>query len=157
MKAVLLRQESGELRVRVGSLSQLDELVGTQVTHEVPETAWGDSNALFQFESKEEAQEAIHDTYYHLFFPKAAWDETEVVEVKHFHPYSSDLSFAWQVVEQMSVEGLTLEMRREGRNWLASFGHGSVAAAQTAPLAICLAGLSAHGIKAILELNHDLE
>lgn len=147
----------GTVRMRVASLSQLDELVGKHVTGEVPETSWEDSNGLFHFETQNEARDAIRDSYYHRFYPQADWEHAEVVEVKRYHPYSSDLSVAWQVVEQMSSENLGLEMRREGRDWIASFGGNTAVAAQTAPLAICLAGLRTRSIDAVVESTDGME
>lgn len=91
------------------------------------------------------------------------WGETEIAEVKANHesdwifghswqclavvrPYSTDIAAAWEVVEKMREDGdLRIEEYAEG--WLVvsrlSDGREVDGQATTAPLAICLAALSA--------------
>ena len=59
------------MRLRIASLTELDELIGKQVFGESPETHWEDSHSLFMFDSEEEAREAIRNPYYQLFLPEA--------------------------------------------------------------------------------------
>jgi hypothetical protein len=142
------RSRSGTGRVRVASLTQLDALVGEHVTGDEPEVAWQDSYGLFRFTSRNEAEEAIANSYYRLFRPDLDWDTATVEEVRLFPPYSSDLMVAWGVVEQLGAESRLTEIRRQGDSWRAAFA-GSEAFATTPAMAICLAALRARGIDPI--------
>jgi hypothetical protein len=135
-------------RVRVASLSQLDALVGEHVTGDAPDVAWQDSYGLFRFTTRDEAEEAIHNSYYRLFRPDLDWDTATIMEVRRFPHYSSDLMAAWEVVEHLGAESRQTEIRRQGDFWRAAFS-GAEAFAATPSLAICLAALRARGIDPI--------
>lgn len=135
-------------RIRVASLSQLDALVGEHVTGDEPEVAWQDSYGLFRFTSRDEAEEAISNSYYRLFRPDLDWDTATVEEVRLFPQYSSDLMAAWEVVERLGAESRQTEIRRQGDFWRAAFS-GTEAFAATPLMAICLAALRARGIDPI--------
>jgi len=135
-------------RIRVASLSQLDALVGEHVTGDEPEVAWQDSYGLFRFTSRDEAEEAISNSYYRLFRPDLDWDTATVEEVRLFPQYSSDLMAAWEVVERLGSESRQTEIRRQGDFWRAAFS-GTEAFAATPAMAICLAALRARGIDPI--------
>jgi hypothetical protein len=145
MNEVFTRGSSKTGRVRVASLSQLDALVGEHVTGDAPEIVWQDSYGLFRFQSRTEAEEAIHNSYYRLFRPDLDWDTATVEETRQFPPYSSDLMAAWEVVERLGAETRQTEIRRQGDFWRAAFS-GTEAFAATPALAICLAALRAKGI-----------
>ena len=142
------RQGSKLGRVRVASLSQLDALVGEYVTGDAPDVAWQDSHGLFCFNSRDEAEEAIQNSYYRLFRPDLDWDNATVMEVRRFPSYSTDLMAAWEVVERLGAEARQTEIRRQGDIWRAAFS-GTEAFAPSPALAICLAGLRARGIDPI--------
>jgi hypothetical protein len=148
MKEVTQRQGTKTGRVRIATLSQLDALVGEHVTGDEPEVAWQDSYGLFRFTSREEAEEAISNSYYRLFRPDLDWDTATIMEIRRFPPYSSDLMAAWVVVERLGAEARQTEIRRQGDFWRAAFS-GTEAFAATPALAICLAGLRARGIDPI--------
>ena len=139
---------AGSGRVRVASLSQIDALVGDCVMGEPPEVAWQDSYGLFRFNSRLEAEEAIHNSYYQLFRPDLDWDHATIEEVRRFPPYCSDLMAAWSVVEFLTTECRQTEIRRQGDVWRAAFS-GSEAFAATPAMAICLAALRTRGIDPI--------
>jgi len=135
-------------RVRVASLSQLDALVGEQVTGDPPEVAWQDSYGLFRFTSRDEAEEAIQNSYYRLFRPDLDWESASVEEIRIYPSYSTNLLAAWEVVEQLGAESGQTEIRRQGDFWRAAFS-GAEAFAATPSLAICLAALRSKGIDPI--------
>jgi hypothetical protein len=148
MHEVFQRLGSKTGRVRVASLAQVDALVGEHVTGDPPEIAWQDSYGLFRFTSRDEAEEAIHNSYYRLFRPDLDWDSATVQEIRLYPTYSNDLMAAWEVVESLSAEGRQPEIRRQGEFWRAAFS-GSEAFAATPALAICLAALRSRGIDPI--------
>jgi hypothetical protein len=131
-------------RVRVATLRDLDAVVGTRLTLETPVTHWEDSRTNFRFASIEEAIDALHDPYFQQFGPGSS---AVFVEVKEFRRYSEDLDAAWDVVESLTQQQTKplVVLRRAGK-WAAAFGDGPSVEAQTAPLAICVAALLAHGI-----------
>ena len=145
MQEVTPRSVSGTGRIRVATLSQLDALVGEHVTRDEPEVAWQDSYGLFRFTSRDEAEEAISNSYYRLFRPELDWDSATVEEIRLFPSYSSDLMAAWGVVERLGAESRQTEIRRQGDFWRAAFS-GAEAFAGTPAMAICLAALRARGI-----------
>lgn len=158
MKEVIQRFGKGAGRIRIASWSQIDVLVGEHVTHVTPEVAWQDSYGVFHFPSREEAEDAIHNTYYRLFRPDLDWDAATVKEVRHFPTYSTDLMAAWEIVELLGGESRRAELRREGDFWRASFS-GTEAFAATPALAICLAALRTRGVDPIFSdslLDKDL-
>lgn len=138
--------------LRVGSLAALDALIGERLTGEKPQTHWEDARTHFQFSSVEEALEALHDPFFKQFASDEEGSATVLKEVKEFRRYSSDLSTAWEVVDQVTRSlGTPLQVRRETQRWVASFGPHPAVTAPTAPLAICLAALRAKGIAVELE------
>lgn len=141
--------------VKVSTLAQLDALVASHVTGVAPETCWEDSNALFRFESESEARAAIQDAYYQMFSPETDWEHTAVTRKETYPCYSSNLEEAWRIVECLSDAGQVLQMRRDGADWVASFGKIGTAAAATVPLALCLAALLTRGVEAVLALEPE--
>ena len=146
------RQGRGTGRIRVASLGQLDALVGEYVTGDSPDVAWQDSYGLFRFSTREEAEEAILNSYYRLFRPDLDWDSATIMEIRRFPAYSSDLMAAWEIVERLGAEARQMEIRRQGDFWRAAFS-GTEAFAATPALAICLAGLRARGIGRVYALR----
>jgi ABA sandwich protein len=135
-------------RVRIGSLKQLDALIGERLTKETPRTHWEDANTHFQFGSVEEALDALCDPFLRQFLPHTDSKPTILTEIKEFRRYSSDLNTAWLVVEQLSGSlEVGLLVRRDRQRWIASFGAGNSAVASTATLAICIAALRMNGIE----------
>ena len=137
-------------RLRIGSLTQLDELVGQFVAGEDPPVHWEDVRTQFRFDTLEEATEALHDPFLReILIPK---DQSELVfaPVKEFRPYSSALDTAWDLVERLE-EPLHVRHRRSG--WIAAFGGTEAVVAPTAPVAICLAALRAKGIEVEIAEN----
>ena len=135
-------------RVQIGSLKELDALIGERVTKETPRTHWEDANTHFQFGSIEEALDALRDPFFREALPQANATPTMLTEIKEFRRYSSDLNIAWDVVDQVSAAlDIPLLMRRERERWLAAFGSEHVAAARTPTLAICVAALRAKGVE----------
>ena len=148
MSEATQRQGNRSGQIRVASLAQLDALVGEYVTGDAPDVAWQDSYGLFRFSTRDEAEEAIQNSYYRLFRPDLDWDTATIMEVRRFPAYSSDLMAAWEVVERLGAEARQMEIRRQGDFWRAAFS-GTEAFAATPALAICLAGLRARGIDPI--------
>jgi hypothetical protein len=135
-------------RVRIGSLKELDALIGQRLTNETPRTHWEDANTHFQFGSIEEALDALHDPFFRQFVPHPDSKPTMLREIKEFRRYSSDLNMVWDLIDRVSATLDTpLLVRRERERWLASFGGGTVAAARTPPVAICIAALRMTGIE----------
>ena len=142
-----MRNESTTARVRVGTLRELDALVGKYLTGEPPQTYWEDSHSFLRFDSIEEALNALGDPYFQRCFPEGVRLDNELSEVFEFRAYSSDLSLAWEVVERLSGTVNTLRVKREKNRWVAAFGDGPAASASAAPVAICLAALRTRGIE----------
>jgi len=140
-------------RMRVGSLKELDALVGMYLTKETPITYWEEQRACFRFESLEEAEDALSDPYFQHFMPEEEGRSAAFVEVQEFPRYSSDLSAAWGVVERLSGSVHSLHVRSEKGRWIAAFGDSPAATALSAPAAICLAALRARGIE--VDFAHD--
>ena len=141
-----MRNESMTARVRVGTLRELDALVGKYLTGETPQTYWEDSHSYLRFDSIEEALNTLGDPYFQRCFPEGVRLDNELSEVFEFRAYSSDLSLAWEVVERLSGTVNTLQVRREEGYWVAAFGDGPSASAASVPVAICLAALKTRGI-----------
>ena len=64
-----MRNDESIERIRVGSLSELDALVGSRLTGETPTIHWEDGHTHFVFSSVEEALESLQDPYYQHFKP----------------------------------------------------------------------------------------
>jgi hypothetical protein len=134
-------------RMRVSSLKELDALVGMYLTKERPITYWEEQHAYFRFDSLEEAEDALNDPYFQHFLPTEKGRSAAFVEVREFPCYSSDLGAAWELVERLSGSVHALHVRCEKSRWIAAFGDLPAATAFSAPAAICLAALRAHGIE----------
>ncbi len=148
-----MRNEFTTSRVRVGTLRELDALIGKYLTGETPQTYWEDSHSYVRFDSIEEALNAMSDPYFQRCFPEGVRLDNELSEVFEFRAYSSDLTLAWEVVERLSGTINTLRVRREKNRWVAAFGDGPAVSATAAPVAICLAALQTRGIEVDLDLE----
>lgn len=140
-------------RIRVGSLHELDELVGTRVTGERPVSRWENRVTQFVFGSVEEAIDALSDPYYGSFMP-AEGGTAVLTEIKEYRRYSSDLNAAWDVVETVSRPDEPLQVCVAGECWAATFGERPTVLAPTAPVAICVAALHAKGV--VVELAPEV-
>jgi hypothetical protein len=135
------------VRMNVGSLMELDALVGKHLTGEQPKRHWEDSYAHLHCESFEEACEALRDPYFQQFTPEERRPDTILHEVEIFPPYSTSIDAAWEVVESLGSSVEVLKIRRDKGRWAAAFGDRPAALATTAALAICLAALRVRGIE----------
>ncbi len=97
--------------------------------------------------------EALHDPYFQQFVVDGAPPTTVLMEVKEFRRYSTDLNAAWDLVERFSDRSEPLQVRCEGRRWVAAFGPRQATEAATAPIAICLAALRAKGVNVECEFD----
>jgi len=141
-----MRNEDAHLKLRVASLKELDALVGKYLTKEIPQTFWEEEHACLRFDSIDEALEAMRDPFFQLFIPEDARANTALKEVQEFRAYSSELALAWEVVERISPQLEALRVRCAGGVWHAAFGNQPESSSRSAPVAICLAGLRAHGM-----------
>jgi hypothetical protein len=141
-----MRNDDAHLKLRVASLKELDALVGKYLTKEAPQVFWEEEHACLRFESIEEALEAMRDPYFQLFIPEDARARTALKEVQEFRAYSSELALAWEVVERVSPQLEPLHVRCMGGVWFAAFGSQPESCSHSAPVAICLAALKAHGM-----------
>jgi hypothetical protein len=142
-----MRNEHAHLKLRVACLKELDALVGKYLTKETPQVFWEEEHACLRFESIEEALEAMRDPYFQLFIPEDARANTALKEVQEFRAYSSELPLAWQVVEQVSPHLEPLHIRCQAGMWYTAFGSQEESSSSSAPVAICLAALRAHGVE----------
>lgn len=136
----------------MGSLAQLDALVGRHVTGEKPHTHWEDSHAQLQFESVEEALEALREPYFQQFIPEGERASTVLHEIQEFRPYSADLAVTLEVVQRLASEQLPLHLWRKGPIWHAAFGECESVMAETAAIAICVAALRVRGCEVKLSV-----
>ena len=134
-------------RVRVTSLLELDALVGKFLTGEKPLVHWVNTQTDFQFDSVEEAVEAMEDPFFRQLQHRASPATTVLMEVREFRRYSAELALAWELVEHLSHSLEPLLVRRDGETWEGAFGSREFISAPTAPLAICLAALRTRGIE----------
>ena len=141
------RKDDTSRKIFVSTLSDLDALVGKYLTGETPCVHWMNSHSDFQFDSVEEAVEAVHDPLYRGFTDEDPSATTVLTEVREFHPYSRELSLAWKLVENLSHTREVLSMRRNGETWESAFGDRDYSAAPSAPIAICLAALRTRGVE----------
>lgn len=149
-----MRNEFTVARVRVGTLRELDALVGKYLIGESPQTYWEDNQSFLRFDSIEEALDALGDPYFQRCFPEGVRFDNELSEVFEFRAYSSDLSLAWEVVERLSGTVNTLRVKRERSRWVAAFGDEPGVSASSAPVAICMAALRTRGIE--VEFDEEL-
>jgi hypothetical protein len=79
--------------------------------------------------------------------------------VMDYPRYSSDIEYAWEVVEKLSKDGFDFQVRRENngkynveftKDFFYTFGF---AESETAPLAICIAALKSVGVE--VEVNEQ--
>jgi hypothetical protein len=141
-----MRNDDAYLKLRVTNLKELDALVGKYLTQETPQVFWEEEHACLRFDSIDEALESMRDPYFQLFIPEDARGNTALKEVQEFRAYSSELALAWEVVERISPQLEPLHVRCEGGVWHAAFGKQAECCSRSAPAAICLAALRAHGI-----------
>ena len=142
-----MRKQAMEFHIH--ALKELDALVCEHVMEECPSVHWEDSCARFQFESFEEALEALQDPVFKSFIPADQWDSMAVQEVQEFTPYSSKLNEAWKVIDRLAPEPVSIERAEEG--WRVSFGRNSETEAETPAIAICLAALRSRGVVVVFE------
>ncbi len=142
-----------ELHVR--ALPELDALVGEYIMRETPAVHWEDSYSHFQFESLDEAIDAIRDPVFNEFIPIEKRSSTVIQEVKEFRPYSSQLGAAWTVIEQLGAE--TIKIQRAGERWRVAFGGNPEVEAESPTVAICLAALKCRGVQVTCEQHLELE
>jgi hypothetical protein len=136
--------------VQVESLADLDALVGRYITGEQPKVHWEDSHAHMQFETVDEALEALREPYFQQFIPPSVRADTVLREVRAFLPYSSNLSAAWQVVQRVSTPRQALRIWQDRQSWCASFGDFAPVSARSESTAICLAALRVRGLEVAL-------
>jgi len=141
-----MRNDDADHKLRVASLKELDALVGKYLTKEAPQVFWEEEHACLRFESAEEALEAMRDPYFQLFIPEEARARTALKEVQEFRAYSSELALAWELVERVSPQLEPLHVRCQSSVWYAAFGSQPESCSHSAPVAICLAALRAHGM-----------
>lgn len=142
-----MRKQTTWERLRIGSLKELDALVGKYLTEEAPRIFWEEQEVCLRFDSIEEALEAMRDPYFQGFIPKDSRSHSSLTEVREFRPYSSDLILAWGVVERLSGEADDFRVRREDGLWMAAFGERPPSVSSSVTVAICLAALHARGIE----------
>lgn len=143
----LVGNPSISTRVKVASLAEIDAMVGAHITNEVPKTHWEDLHAHLRCETFEEALEAMGDPYFQQGMPSERGAHPLLREVHVYREYSTKLDVAWEVVERLTDANVALAVKQENGGWSASFGSHPAAAAVTAPLAICLAGLRVCGVE----------
>ena len=139
--------------IRVKSLGDLDALVGERVMRETPEVYWEDSHGYFQFHSEVEARQALADPYYQKFLPPVDWSRTVVREVRIYGRYSSEPGANWRLAEEAIAQFGPMLIWREVGRWHAAFGTFPDAEARAPMIALCLAALSAAGIRC--HVDHD--
>ena len=142
-----MRKDDPSESIRVNSLAELDALVGRYLTGETPRVHWVDSHTQFQFDSVEEAVEAVNDPFFQQFVQRDGPPTTVLMEVKEYRRYSSDLATAWELVEYLTHRLEPLSVWHEAEKWEGAFGNREFVAAPSAPLAICLAALRARGVE----------
>jgi len=139
--------------LRVKTLAELDALIGEYVMQDKPEIYWEDNHGYFQFHSEVEARQALKDPYYQRFLPPVDWSKTVIREVRIYPRYSTEPAVNWRVAESaIGAFGPMLVWRDSGR-WRAAFGSFPDAEARSPMIAVCLAALSARGVK--VHVDHD--
>jgi hypothetical protein len=152
-----MRNDEEHLKLRVASLKELDALVGKYLVKETPQVFWEEEHACLRFDSVEEALEAMRDPYFQLFIPAGARPHTALKEVQEFRAYSTELALAWEVVERVSPQLEPMHVRCENGQWSAAFGDRPESTSSSAPVAICLAALRAHGMDVDLSMERKPE
>lgn len=149
--AVTTRKEAGAAEICIHALQELDALVSEHVMGERPSIHWEDSFAHFQFESRDEAIEAMSDPLLKEYIPEEKRKTLTLREVKEFSHYSTELGEAWKVVEHLGPA--TVKIERSGESWRASFGICPEIEAPTPAVAICLAALRSCGMEVKVEAD----
>ena len=149
--AVTTRKQAGAAEICIRALQELDALVSEHVMGERPSVHWEDSLGHFQFDSRDEALEAMSDPLVKEFLPEDNLESLTIHEVKEFSPYSSQLGEAWKVVEHLGLEKVKIE--RAGESWRAAFGICQEIEAPTPAVAICLAALRCRGMEVKVETD----
>jgi hypothetical protein len=139
--------------MRVRSLAELDALVGEHVVCEKPECYWEDCHGYFQFHSELEAREALKDPYYQKFLPPLDWARTVIREVRVYRKYTAEPTANWLLAERAIGEFGPMLVWRESGRWHAAFGTFPDADARSPLVAVCLASLSARGLR--FEVDHN--
>lgn len=151
--SVMKRKDDASRIISVRSLAELDALVGEYLTGETPLMHWVNSHTDFEFDSVEEAVEAMNDPFYRDFVPPGTPATTVLTEVREFRRYSTDLTVAWDLVEHLSHTLEPLLVRRAGDKWEGAFGSREFISAPTAAIAICVAALRTRGVEVEFLVN----
>ena len=138
----------------MSSLTELDALVGKHLTGENPLVYWINTQTEFQFDSVEEALDAMSDPFFRQLQDRENAPTTVLMEVRVFRRYSAELSVAWEIVELLSHCLEALLIRRDGKSWEAAFGDREYSSAPTPPAAICLAALRTRGVEVECRLKN---
>jgi hypothetical protein len=147
MQGDVMGNEPCTERVRIEALAELDVLVARHITGEKPQSHWEDSCAGLHFDSLEEALEALREPYFQQFIPEGDRGRTVLREIEEYRCYSTELDLAWEAVARLGSAKAPLLVWRESDSWHAAFGGFPGVSAETAPIAICLAGLRLRGIE----------
>ena len=143
----MARKDTPKGPVPVRYLAELDALVGKFLTGETPRIHWVDSRTQFQFDSVEEAVEAMNDPFFRQIAENVSPPTTVLTEVKEFKRYSAEITIAWELVEILACGEEAVTVRRDGEQWTVAFGFREAIAAATAPVAICIAALRMRGVE----------
>ena len=127
-----MRNEHSLEWVRVGTLAELNALVGQYVTGEQPQVHWEDSHAHMRFESVQEGRKRCEIPISGSSFPRTSEPPRSSKEVLEFEPYSTVLTAAWQVVEKVATPRVPLRLWRDRDVWCAAFGEFPPVGARTA-------------------------
>jgi hypothetical protein len=146
---VLPSRKEGGAEFYIRALEELDALISEHVMGERPTVHWEDSYAHFQFETLDEALDAMRDPVFKEFIPADQRNAMVVEEVKQFRPYSSQLGTAWEVIDRLGAEKVKIE--RAGESWRVAFGTQPEAEATTPAVAICVAALQSCGLNVVVE------
>lgn len=139
--------------LRVATLGELDALVGDHVSEEQPEVFWEDSHGCFQFHSEVEALRALADPYFQRFLPDVDWRKTAIREVRLHRRFSVDAHANWDLAEKAIARFGPLLVWREVGRWHAAFGSTPDAEARNPLVVVCLASLSAAGVR--VQMDHN--
>jgi hypothetical protein len=135
----------------IHEVGDLDALVGQFITGEEPEVYWEDVHGHFQFHSELEARRALADPYFQRFLPHVNWSETELRKVSIYRRYCADPGTNWRMADCAVAKFGPLMLWRESGWWHAAFGGHADTEARIPTVAICLAALSAAGIRVMVD------
>lgn len=128
-------------------LTTIDAHVAEHITWVAPQVHWEDSCSGFQYETLGEALDAMRDPVIRSFVSREPPESAVVEEIRTFPAYSTRITVAFQVVEALGH--LRFNLQSSGGVWSASFADNPAVTANSAPLAICLAGLAEKGFDSI--------